>query len=591
MGPKARKKHNKPDHRRNQQKAGQQFNSDFDDDTLPTYQSANAETFLPAKSAGKLKDQPDDQKQLLDMTLRGLASKTTTDEPGATSCQSQELGGKVIRAEEEELRSDAAVSGGYSASDRLMLQIDSLLRDSEFIAPYQSKLDIVEFELKHTDDNVPEPNLTLETEPYAPEMSTTDAGNVAKSDNVTEPYSGASHKVCQSQDAEKLCEVKPLSNLAKADFFLADKENHGDFLKLLRLLNGICCKSEFQHHLCLNLGQQNDDGPQNGQNGLNVHDEKYDTSSVPTDIDNLEDSIQETNEEEIKKLLLSISEVLEKNQFSSAVELTKFLEVVEEMKVVIDQWCHIQNKTKTASSGDNEDQTALDSASGGAKSVNDALAVLKTRPSQILTQLSDSLVLWQEFIETRAELEHELTLEQYLLNSIQTKINCNESLRTNSEAEHDLELVEDKLEDYSEKLTSLRRCNQQLAEILDRSTINSNRSQTGILAGELQSIKDSCSSLRSVLNAVPDKTLSSTQMSIEPKKSFHSSSARTEKSAEDFDKFNFARLVLKMILLLFLIILLLLFVSYFKPHLYHPLNHFRLPVPIHVRHVGTYPPM
>jgi len=60
---------------------------------------------------------------------------------------------------------------------------------------------------------------------------------------------------------------------------------------------------------------------------------------------------------------------------------------------------------------------------------------------------------------------------------------------------------------------------------------------------------------------------------------------------EDFDNLDLARLVLKMILLLFLIVLLLLFVSYFEPHLYHPLNRFRLPVLIHMRHVGTYPPM
>lgn len=49
------------------------------------------------------------------------------------------------------------------------------------------------------------------------------------------------------------------------------------------------------------------------------------------------------------------------------------------MKVKIDQWCQVQNKTKTASSRDNDDPTALDSASGGAKSFNDALVILRTK--------------------------------------------------------------------------------------------------------------------------------------------------------------------------------------------------------------------
>jgi len=63
------------------------------------------------------------------------------------------------------------------------------------------------------------------------------------------------------------------------------------------------------------------------------------------------------------------------------------------------------------------------------------------RLCEILTQLSNSLVLWQDFIETRVELEHELTMEQYFLNSIQTNISCNELLRTRLEAEHDLKVM------------------------------------------------------------------------------------------------------------------------------------------------------
>lgn len=62
------------------------------------------------------------------------------------------------------------------------------------------------------------------------------------------------------------------------------------------------------------------------------------------------------------------------------------------------------------------------------------------RPSQILTQLSSSLVLWQDFIEIRAELEHELAQEQDLLKSIKANISCNESLRAKLEAEHDLKV-------------------------------------------------------------------------------------------------------------------------------------------------------
>lgn len=49
------------------------------------------------------------------------------------------------------------------------------------------------------------------------------------------------------------------------------------------------------------------------------------------------------------------------------------------MKMEIDQWCHTQRETKTASRRDNEDETALDSATGGAKGFNDALAVLRSK--------------------------------------------------------------------------------------------------------------------------------------------------------------------------------------------------------------------
>lgn len=257
MGPKTKK--NKPDHRKSQQRAGQHSNRDADDSAKPANQSSNAEAFLPATSTDKLKDQPDDQKKLLDvvpeadptvsrlqpdLSLRGSASKINTDEPGATGFQSLELDGKVSRTKEDEFCSDASiedaavVSGGYSASDRLMQQIDSLLRDSEFTAPYKPKLAFEEFELKHTDDNVPEPYFKLEMGSNTPEMSVTDAGNVTQSDTVAEPYNGASHKVCQSQDAEKLSEIEPLSNLAKADLFLAGNENLGDFLNLLHHLKG-----------------------------------------------------------------------------------------------------------------------------------------------------------------------------------------------------------------------------------------------------------------------------------------------------------------------------------------------------------------
>lgn len=256
MGPKTRK--HKSDHRKSLQKAGQHSNSDADDSVKPANQSSNAEAFLPANSTDKLKDQPDDQKKLLDvvhslpeagrtishlqpdLSLSGSASKTDTDEPGATGCQSQELNGK-----EDEFCSDASfeaaaavVRGGYSASDRLMQQIDSLLRDSEFTAPYKPKLAFEEFAVKHTDDSVPAPNFKLETGSDTPEMSVTDAGNVTQSNTVAEPYNGASHKVCQSQDAEKLSEIEPLSNLVKADLFLADNENLGDFLNLLHHLKG-----------------------------------------------------------------------------------------------------------------------------------------------------------------------------------------------------------------------------------------------------------------------------------------------------------------------------------------------------------------
>lgn len=249
MGPKARK-HNKPDHRKGLQKTWQPSDSDFDDWTNPPNRSSNA----AAKSTDQLKDQSDGAHALpvadstlscleSDLSLSGSASKTNTDGAGATSCQSLELGVKVRRTKEDEQCSDApveaaALSGGHSASERLMQQIDSLLRDSEFIAPHKPKLAFEEFELKHTDDYVPEPNFMLETGPDSPEMSTADAGNVTRSNNLTEPYSGASHKVWQSQDAEKLYEVESLSNLARADFFLADDENLGDFLNLLQHLNG-----------------------------------------------------------------------------------------------------------------------------------------------------------------------------------------------------------------------------------------------------------------------------------------------------------------------------------------------------------------
>lgn len=94
--------------------------------------------------------------------------------------------------------------------------------------------------------------------------------------------------------------------------------------------SGICCryKSEIQQHLYLNMVQENDDNPQIDQDGQNVHGDKCDTSSVLTEVDHSKDSIQDTKDE-IKQLMLSISELLEKNQFSSVVELTKFLEVVE----------------------------------------------------------------------------------------------------------------------------------------------------------------------------------------------------------------------------------------------------------------------
>lgn len=89
--------------------------------------------------------------------------------------------------------------------------------------------------------------------------------------------------------------------------------------------------SEIWYHSSYNrsMVQQNDDNPQISEDGRNVQGEKCDTSSVLTEVDHSEDSIQETKEEKIKQLMLSISEVLEKNQFSSAGELTKFLEVVE----------------------------------------------------------------------------------------------------------------------------------------------------------------------------------------------------------------------------------------------------------------------
>ena len=87
---------------------------------------------------------------------------------------------------------------------------------------------------------------------------------------------------------------------------------------------------------------------------------------------------------------------------------------------------------------------------------------------------------------------------------------------------HSLQLVEDNLKDYTEKLTSMRMCNRHLVPVLDDSTISSNRRQTGKLAGELEDIKDSCSSLRRTLNAAPGKTLSSTEMTSERRKAFHS---------------------------------------------------------------------
>src|SRR6218665_407476 len=95
------------------------------------------------------------------------------------------------------------------------------------------------------------------------------------------------------------------------------------------MISGICCKSKFQQRLGLNMVHEPNKNPQIGQDGHTIHSEKCDTSSLLTKVDHLEASIQETKEEQIRKLLMSISEVLEKNQFSSAGELTKFLETVE----------------------------------------------------------------------------------------------------------------------------------------------------------------------------------------------------------------------------------------------------------------------
>lgn len=236
------RKHNKAVQGKYLQKAGQRSNSDVDDTKKPTNQSLNEETLLLADSTGELKDQRDEQGRLLamthdlpvpdpttsclqyDLSLSGSASKTCTD---ATSYQNRELDGKVCRTKEDELRSDASVEA-VGASEKLKHQIESLLRDSEFIDPYKPKLDFDEFELKYTSENVAEPT---------PDMSATDPDNVTKSNNVIEPCNGVSHRVCQSQDSEKLSDVKRLSHLAKAEFYLAD-ENLGEFLNLLQHLNG-----------------------------------------------------------------------------------------------------------------------------------------------------------------------------------------------------------------------------------------------------------------------------------------------------------------------------------------------------------------
>lgn len=507
--------------------------------------------------------------------------------------------GRMADGDESIEDSSNNVEGFRNQRELLMRQIKSFIRDPDIdnFSKSQSLQEDVSFRRSYSGGLNSNLNMEIEkaTKGFLDDVCTTDDKShrdhyTVDGDGKCDPGNNTATED-QCEPGNESANNRSERSISRENFFGVESRDLEIALELLLSLRDVCFEEETlskqheRHVLKQFKGLEGDEHCRAEETEV-LEDTCSTSSLLPTS--DQPDENSEHVKERVRCLLKRFDDFLERKHFSSAFELEQFLEIVEKMKNVMssERWLQFQRQQNSEHISE---AVPFNMKIENAKSLDESIAILSIKANGNMNRLSVKLIQWQEFNETRADLEYELGQDRRVLQSIEARINRSSSDKADLELEHDLEFVEEMEKTYYDKLTKLRRFNHELMELLDDDTLANHRSQLGTVANELQYIKTSCSRLRENLGLPNSPSKKDVQFRNEREIS-RSICIQTD-DVDGSNKVSTSVSLLKMLLVLLIILLLVAFVFFLEPRSFRSLNSLRLPVPFHLRHVGTYPPV